>query len=301
MDQPRDRVHSAQLDSSSGGEGSSSDEEDGDDYPLRILEDLISTQFDGLRQELSSLTSFDVKQDSFIDAVVGRLEAVVARPRSAVDDSRLVQALGVKQKEQTDALLGALQSLQTSIDAAPSAIDTSDLFAEIKQSIAALKPLKLDADDPVFFRLALAIQPQINGLVERLGDSTSTSVVEQLRPLLNRSISAPSSTDFLDTIVARLEPLFDKISGGAAPDSSAAVVARGAGEVTAEDWSARFDLLERLLKAAKEEEAEAEERKTNVQETPRQLERSDEGAWKEMKEMKVMAASMDRTVELESQ
>ncbi|ORY89052.1 hypothetical protein BCR35DRAFT_191441 [Leucosporidium creatinivorum] len=368
-----------------GEEVTDEEREDEDDYPLRILEEIISTQFDGLREELSGLTSLkedidSLKGEAVLDALAARIEGVIADARTADADERssvLKEVVDEGQKRTEEALLGAIQDLKAQYQASrmvvtaptspaahsvdfsddlrdslveavskavqsrllPSPAETStprdrkeelrevvqasikplvdlvastastvapsssepqtDLLAKLDTSLSTLlaqaetittslttssdlntkeraslieelqtsiksitlqsPPVNVDADD-IVFRLALAVQPQLNGIVERFGDKkkeTAEYLVEQLRPVVEASKRAELTLDqekLVEAFVERIKPLIASaapttvVASDSAPLDLDALVDRiTATRPKEEDWSTRFDSLQKAL------------------------------------------------------
>lgn len=99
-------------------------EEEDDDYPLRILQDIIiQAQFQGLRQELSGFTSLkadldSLKRDALLDTLVGRMSTLLNESREADSESRnegivaLREVVEATQKRTEDALRSVMEELK---------------------------------------------------------------------------------------------------------------------------------------------------------------------------------------------
>lgn len=111
------------LDRGSSSCNENAEDEDGDDSPLRMLEEFLERQFDGLRQELTGFTSLKadldaLKHDALIDSLVGRMERLLNDSREVDSDARVAnmanvrEAVDVGQKRTQDALVGAVKELR---------------------------------------------------------------------------------------------------------------------------------------------------------------------------------------------
>lgn len=213
--------------------------QDEDDYPLRILEDIISTQFDGLRDELSGLTSLKADLDSFdketlLDALATRVEGILADARTVEADDRVLAFKDVVeegQKRTELAFLAAIQDLKAQYQASrmvvtaptsPASLDlTDDLRDSLVDAVSKAVQGRLDATPSEGSRNSRQVlQKVVADAVKPLADlisSTSASRAEPDSPLLTK----------LDTnlalLLARVESLSSSSSSYHAKDRAALV------------------------------------------------------------------------------
>ncbi|GAA5924142.1 hypothetical protein JCM1841_004585 [Sporobolomyces salmonicolor] len=181
-------------------------EEDEDDLPLRILEDIISKQFDGLRDELRSFRSASeldlAKQEAVVDAFASRVELLLATSnfRSADGSASLLALVDDAQKRTERALLDAIDRLPTAGKSRHPSLPEASLLPitapmrpvtpAIDMHLAAAYGVFLDdlratvqplAKDPLDVevlasKLASLVQPQLADILTRLPPQSHETV-----------------------------------------------------------------------------------------------------------------------------
>ncbi|GAA5930732.1 hypothetical protein JCM3775_003851 [Rhodotorula graminis] len=252
------------------------DEED-DDLPLRILEDLISSHFDELKTELVAAreqTRPDL--DRLVDSVTSRLEAVlVAQGSSRVGafeaDRRLdeahkrIEQLAATALERVEnaepsgrprrpTLLDANRSLSAPplrpstpglIDVGGPALAYSAFLDDLERIV---QPLVHAPLDPAVLAasVASAMQPHLADLVERVAPSTSSSQVTVAEPVAFGKVNGDSiDQGLVDAIVTALETRITR--SGARKDLDAQLEQTEAGLAV----PSHLDFLQAALQAVK--------------------------------------------------
>ncbi|KPV73525.1 uncharacterized protein RHOBADRAFT_54741 [Rhodotorula graminis WP1] len=252
------------------------DEED-DDLPLRILEDLISSHFDELKTELVAAreqTRPDL--DRLVDSVTSRLEAVlVAQGSSRVGafeaDRRLdeahkrIEQLAATALERVEnaepsgrprrpTLLDANRSLSAPplrpstpglVDVGGPALAYSAFLDDLERIV---QPLVHAPLDPAVLAasVASAMQPHLADLVERVAPSTSSSQVTVAEPVAFGKVNGDSiDQGLVDAIVTALETRITR--SGARKDLDAQLEQTEAGLAV----PSHLDFLQAALQAVK--------------------------------------------------
>ncbi|GAA5876209.1 hypothetical protein JCM1840_007073 [Sporobolomyces johnsonii] len=202
-------------------------EEDEDDLPLRILEDIISKQFDGLRDELRSFRSASehdlAKQEAVVDAFASRVELLLATSnlRSTDGSASLLTLVDEAQTRTERALLDAIDRLPTAGKSGHPSLPEASLLSvtapmrpttpAIDMHPAAAYGVFLDdlratvqplAKDPLDVevlasKLASLVQPQLADILTRLppqSHETANIVVDKLKGPLE-GLAAAASID----------------------------------------------------------------------------------------------------------
>ncbi|GAA5842048.1 hypothetical protein JCM9279_002767 [Rhodotorula babjevae] len=216
-------------------------EDDEDDLPLRILEDLISGQFDQLKAELVAAREHSQPDlDRLVDSIVVRLETILLERQSLGHDGPLeterkldelqkrLELLGVAALERVEnvepsgrprrpTLLDASRSLSAPplrpstpglIDVGGPALAYSAFLDDLERIV---KPLVHEPLDPAKLAtsVASALQPHLADLVERTTPSTSSSQVTVAEPAQYEKVSHDSTffinDGLVDAIVLALE------------------------------------------------------------------------------------------------
>ncbi|GAA5856582.1 hypothetical protein JCM8547_005876 [Rhodosporidiobolus lusitaniae] len=196
---------------------------DEDDLPLRILEEIISSQFDGLKAELALLRPKKHDEDNLVDSFAARVELLLAtsnlRSPAPADFADLVTAAHERTESSIVAALNRLQistvslpvpspprplpsvpqpQLSLSAPATPvrpvtPALEVGPAAAygafldDLRATVLPLAKQQVDVEVLVA-RLGALVQPQFDELfsrVEKQGKEESSAVVDELKALLD--------------------------------------------------------------------------------------------------------------------
>ncbi|BGP18666.1 hypothetical protein JCM10213v2_006732 [Rhodosporidiobolus nylandii] len=227
----------------------SGDEEEGaeeDDLPLRILENIISTQFNGLKAEMSSLRA-QPDHDALVDALATRVELLLATSNlRAAEPSDFPSLLAGAHERIERAVLDALERFQpaaasftlappparlepqlslsapvtpirpvTPFDGGPAAAYGSFLD-DLRATVQPLAKNHID-HDLLTSKLAALIQPQLADMLSRLASSsheTAAAVASKLEGSLAAAASATAieKAGLASQIAQHLEPCLAPIA-----------------------------------------------------------------------------------------